>query len=666
MRNRVRRLVIAGLLAGAATPALAEDGATVAVRFGQLEAVRQMALSPSGRQVSYIANIGNGAQVLYVVDLAAGGTPKGILKQTIPEETLHGCTWGSEEVLVCYIDMHSRASGQAIAASRLLSVSSDGKSVNMLTGDYSQARYALTARYGGEVIDRGGEDGRVLITRMFLPEDRGAGSNIASADYLGLGVESINLKTRLRTTVERPREEYSEFITDGHGNIRISARIEDNATALKSWTRHYFYRKPNSRDWFGMSTVTRDADGLYSGFDPYAVDAASNVAYGFDSNDGRRALFTMALDGSGKRELVLARPDVDVNGLITIGRHHRVVGASYATERRISDYFDPEISKLAQGLHKALPGQPLIDFVDASGDEGKLLLFAGGDTDPGTFYLYDKASRQLGQLLPVRPLLAGQTLAPMKPITFPAADGTQIPAYLTVPVGSSGKGLPAIVMPHGGPATRDEWGFDWLVQFFAARGYAVIQPNYRGSAGYGAEWFRKNGFKSWRDAIGDVNDAGRWLLREGIAAPGKLAAVGWSYGGYAVLQGQVLDADLYKATVAIAPVTDLALLKFEASSEWNADAFERFIGSGPHVTEGSPALNAARFKAPVLMFHGDHDMNANVEQSRHMANSLRAAGKSVELVEYPGLTHSLVSSAARVDMLTRADAFLRKALGIAP
>ena len=260
---------------------------------------------------------------------------------------------------------------------------------------------------------------------------------------------------------------------------------------------------------------------------------------------------------------MLARNDVDVDGLIRIGRQRRVVGASYATDRREAEYFDPELRKLGAGLEKALPGHPAIDFVDASADESKLLIYAGTDVQPGTYFLYDKVSHGLGQLLPVRPSLEGVALAPMRTVEFPAADGTMIPAYLTVPTGSSGKGLPAIVMPHGGPNARDEWGFDWLVQFFAARGFAVIQPQFRGSGGYGAAWYQKNGFKSWRTAVGDVNDAARWLVGQGIADKGKLAIFGWSYGGYAALQSQVLDPDLFKAVVAVAPVTDLQLLRNE-------------------------------------------------------------------------------------------------------
>ena len=151
---------------------------------------------------------------------------------------------------------------------------------------------------------------------------------------------------------------------------------------------------------------------------------------------------------------------------------------------------------LGASLRKALPGSPSITFVDASADESKLVLFASSDTDPGRYYLYDKATHHLAEIMAVRPQLAAVPLATQRPITFKAADGTDIPAYLTLPPGSDGKNLPAIVMPHGGPSARDEWGFDWLSQFFANRGFAVLQPNYRGSSGYGSAWFQKNGFQS--------------------------------------------------------------------------------------------------------------------------------------------------------------------------
>ena len=666
MRNGMRRWLVAALLAGVASPAAAEDGATVATRFGQLEAVRQMSLSPGGTQVAYIAGGPSGSQILYVVDIAGGGVPKGIMKQAQPEITLRSCTWVTDVLLTCEIDRHMKHSGIVRSISRVISVSSDGKQVSMLSVDYNpNALYG--ASYGGKVVDwsAGAAGGHVLMTREYVPESHEGGSNI-NTNAEGLGVDEVDVATRIRHNVEKPRLDAIEFISDGKGKIRVMGRANVDPDGVLRGITHYFYRKANSRDWLELSDVKVVTDGLETGFDPWAVDPVKDVVYGFDYNEGRKALFTRALDGSLRQDLVLARNDVDVDGLIRIGRQRRVVGASYATDRREAEYFDPELRKLGAGLEKALPGHPAIDFVDASADESKLLIYAGTDVQPGTYFLYDKVSHGLGQLLPVRPSLEGVALAPMRTVEFPAADGTMIPAYLTVPTGSSGKGLPAIVMPHGGPNARDEWGFDWLVQFFAARGFAVIQPQFRGSGGYGAAWYQKNGFKSWRTAVGDVNDAARWLVGQGIADKGKLAIFGWSYGGYAALQSQVLDPDLFKAVVAVAPVTDLQLLRNEEFQTVSSTLSERFIGSGPHIQEGSPAQNVARFRVPVLMFHGDHDQNVDIEQSRYMVGKLKGAGKQVEYIEYPGLTHSLVSSDARIDMLKRSDAFFRQMLGLTP
>ncbi len=211
---------------------------------------------------------------------------------------------------------------------------------------------------------------------------------------------------------------------------------------------------------------------------------------------------------------------------------------------------------------------------------------------------------------------------------------------------------------------RDEWGFDWLVQYFAARGFAVLQPNFRGSAGYGADWVKDNGFKSWRTAIGDIDDAARWLSAQGIADKGKLAVFGWSYGGYAALQSGVAEPGLFKAIVAVAPVTDLSLLRQDHFNYADYPLVDAFIGNGEHVRAGSPAQNAAAFTAPVLMFHGDFDINVDIGHARLMESRLKSAGKDVRLVEFPGLAHSLTNSAARARLLSESDAFLRRALGL--
>jgi dipeptidyl aminopeptidase/acylaminoacyl peptidase len=580
------------------------------------------------------------------------------------DEHLTGCQFATEDWTICQVYV-TQGSGRLIEGStRLLAIKSDGSKSKQLSARGS-LRSFYDVNYGGGVVGLVVPDNpEAIMVQSYFGQEMNTGS-ILSAKNAGLAVETVDLESGKRKVFEQPKGDVVDYVSDGIGHVRLSA-VQSRSTGggYAGDTVTYMYRPKDGKGWEKLSEVVSTGPGLAKGFQPIAIDPGNNVAYGFDSNGAYSALYQRALDGSGATKMVLSRPDADVDSLITIGRNQRVVGASYATERRTVEYFDPELRQLSAALAKALPKAPLVSIIDASADESKLLIYAGSDTDPGNFYLFDKASKKLGQLLPVRPALAGVAMGQMKPVTYTASDGTSIPAYLTLPPGSDGKNLPAIVMPHGGPGSRDEWGFDWLSQYYAARGYAVLQPQFRGSAGFGSAWFQKNGFQSWRSAVGDVADAGRWLTKQGIADPSKLAIVGLSYGGYAALQSQVLDPNLFKAVVAIAPVTDLDLLRDEyqgSAAKLNAD---RFIGRGAHVEEGSPARHAAAFKAPVLMFHGVNDTNVGVEESRTMAERLRAAGKPVELVTFDGLAHQLDSTEARTTVLSRSDSFLRSAMGI--
>ena len=265
-----------------------------------------------------------------------------------------------------------------------------------------------------------------------------------------------------------------------------------------------------------------------------AVDPDLDVAYGFKRKDGRSALYSLSLDGTLTEKLVFARDDVDIDDVWRIGRRQRVIGATYSTDVPHVYFLDPAIDSLTASISRALPGHPALEIQESSSDESKLIIFAPSDTDAGVYYILDRGTHQLATFFVARNALENVKLATVKPITYPAADGTQVPGYLTLPPGvTNPKGLPAIVMPHGGPAARDQWGFDPFAQFWAARGFAVLQPNFRGSAGYGEEWFHVNGWRAWPLAIGDVLDGGRWLVAQGIADPAKLAVFGGSYGGCA-------------------------------------------------------------------------------------------------------------------------------------
>jgi len=649
------------LLATAALPmSAAWAQADNAALFGARESIQDIALSPDGNRLAVIQPAAGQGATLYVVDIASGKSVRVTGIDGDPER-LNWCRWVSNERLLCSIFAMSEIDAILAPFSRLVAFNADSSDVKVVSARASD-RATGYDQSGGQVLDwLPEEDGAILKSRKFIPEMM-TGSHVGNT-LDGIGVERIDTSSLKARTIESPKRDAVEYISDGHGRIRVmGTRPPQGATGYAGRSILYRYRAKDSDDWKPLSKVNTNSSDT---FNPYAVDRDLDIAYGFARRDGRLSLYSVSLDETMSEKLVYAHPEVDVSGLVRIGRRNRVVGVSYATEKRHVEFFDPELKRLQASLSKAVPGLPLINFVDSSLDESKLLLWAGSDIDPGRYYLFDKKTRRLAEALLARPELEKTTLSTVKPISYKAADGTMVPGYLTLPPGSTGKNLPTILMPHGGPSSRDEWGFDWLAQFFAAQGFAVLQPNFRGSSGYGDAWYQKNGFKSWRTAIGDVNDGARWMVAEGIADPAKLSIFGWSYGGYAALQAVATEPDLYKAAVAVAPVTDLEALRSDARNYSNFLAVNDFIGAGPHIREGSPAQNAAQIKVPVMMFHGDKDINVAIRQSRLMADRLRSAGKSPTLIVYPKLDHQLDDSAARADMLRKSDAFLRAAMGIA-
>jgi dipeptidyl aminopeptidase/acylaminoacyl peptidase len=303
-----------------------------------------------------------------------------------------------------------------------------------------------------------------------------------------------------------------------------------------------------------------------------------------------------------------------------------------------------------------------------------MLLYADGGAQPGRYMLFDRAAKKLTQVARSRPEIDARDIAEVVTIEYKARDGLKIPGIITWPTNvpaDQRKKLPLVVMPHGGPESYDSVGFDWLAQFLANEGYMVLQPNFRGSSGFGAA-FAEAGYHEWgRKMQDDITDGVKATQTVGWSDPARTCIFGWSYGGYAALAGGATTPDIYKCVAAIAGPSDLRAMLGWEKRERGADStayayWSRVIGDPDADKEAidavSPARLAAQFKAPVLLIHGTEDRIVDPAQSDKMESALKAAGKQVTYIRIKGDDHGLVNPDSRKTALTALSEFLAKYL----
>jgi dipeptidyl aminopeptidase/acylaminoacyl peptidase len=295
-----------------------------------------------------------------------------------------------------------------------------------------------------------------------------------------------------------------------------------------------------------------------------------------------------------------------------------------------------------------------------------------GPRKPTTYYMLDRTSHVASLIGKTYPHLDENDLGEVKPYPYTARDGLAIPAYLTLPPGRPPKSLPTVIFPHGGPGARDEISFDWWAQFMANRGYAVLQPNFRGSSGYGPK-FTAAGEHQWGLKMqDDITDGVKKLIADGIADPKRICIVGGSYGGYAALAGATFTPDLYACAIGVAGVFDLPKFLHTKRTRSDNDAevvsgWDALIGNMDSDSERldatSPARHADHVKCPILLLHGDGDTTVPIEQSEIEEAALRSAGKNVQFVRLEGDDHYLKLGTTRVRMLKEIESFLATNIG---
>jgi dipeptidyl aminopeptidase/acylaminoacyl peptidase len=468
----------------------------------------------------------------------------------------------------------------------------------------------------------------------------------------------VDLVTGKMKEVVRQRPDVWEWFADPSGVVRAGIGFTQ-----KKWSMVYRATEDASFRRVGSARFDDTDAGLGLMRFVYGSDEGYILS---SEKTGRDALYHFNYATLETGALIFESPTNDISDVL-LSEDGRTVSAAYYTDVRDRvEWFDPEMKEMQAAIDQAV-GSKEAWIVSRSRDRKKILVLVTGANDPGSYYYFRPDEGRMQRLAYVNEKMKGYKLSPSKPITYKARDGLVIHGYLTLPLGREAKRLPLIVMPHGGPfGVRDKGDYDVDVQLLANRGYAVLQPNYRGSESYGRD-FEDRGNGQWGRAMqDDLDDGMDWLVKEGIADPKRVCIVGASYGGYAALWGATRNPERYRCAASFAGVSDIArqlrysrdfFINRKSARKWR----DRVKGEADFkLTDISPIDHVDRLNVPVLLGHGDKDQRVPPKQSSLYARALERAGKPHEYHSYPGEGHGFASPDNLKAWLDSLEAFLKK------
>ena len=395
------------------------------------------------------------------------------------------------------------------------------------------------------------------------------------------------------------------------------------------------------------------------------VSDSNRGIIGTNAVSGRFAVYDYDFATATRGAALFEHPEVDVTNVV-VGPDGNVDGFTYDDDRPRVRWIDPAMARVQAALDNALPGRTNI-VLNASADGNRLLIFSWAADDPGTYYVYDQAARRLEVFASPYSDLHGYAFAPVRAISYRSRDGQTIHGYLTLPPGQPERGLPLIVLPHGGPFLRDRWIFDPQVQFLASRGYAVLQPNFRGSTGYGREFVERGYGQLGTGMIDDIDDGAEWLVQEGIADRSRVCIMGSSYGGYAAIWAAMRSPERYRCAISWAGPTDLPAqmrhdTRFVVAQRYIRERRRQLRGDEESsLSAVSPLRHPEMLRVPLLIGHGQHDGRVPVRQSTDLIRALnRRNASNVESIIYPKAAHDFTTVSESTDFLRRVEAFLAR------
>ncbi|TMP04087.1 S9 family peptidase [Pseudoalteromonas sp. S3178] len=454
---------------------------------------------------------------------------------------------------------------------------------------------------------------------------------------------------------------YQGWLLDHDGDVRGALSIDG--------LRGKFYYKNKDEEKF---RVLREYNIEDENITPLAFDFDNKTLF-VSSNIGRdtSALYYFHPEKNELGELIFGMPEVDVSNLMLSIKRKKLLGVRYLDEYPEVVYFDTETAQMMASLESAFKDK-VVNVTSRSKDEVLNIVYVGSDTDPGHYYLYDKAKNTLKSLVSPMDWLDKSQLSPMKPIKFNSRDGLTIRGYLTIPKDSNGKSLPLIVNPHGGPyGIRNSWGFNPETQFFASRGYATVQVNFRGSGGYGRRFQQAGYGGKWGSEMqNDLTDAVKYLVSEGVVDPKRVCIYGSSYGGYATMAGLTYTPEIYKCGINYVGITDVSLLFDSLPKHWEPqrELLKKQIGDPDDealMKKISPLYHVDKIVAPLMIVQGAKDPRVVKKHATDLRDALEDRGIVLtddEWIMKDDEGHGFQKEENKIELYTKIEKFLNKHL----
>jgi dipeptidyl aminopeptidase/acylaminoacyl peptidase len=525
---------------------------------------------------------------------------------------------------------------------QMFSVAADGKNLKALTA-FPKVRTEIFDDWR----DITGKEKEMMI-----------GLNKRDAKYFD--PYSINIETGELKVLYQNDKNYDSWFTDHTGTIRVASKTDGVNTT-------YYQRATEAAAFDSFLTTTYK--------DQFAIQFFSfdNKNLYVSSNIGRDKTAIVEYDLASKKEVkeIYSNPEYDVDGLSYSQKRKVLTLVSFTSWKRENHFLDAETEAEYKKMQDKFKGYE-IGIYGNNNAEDKFVVWTGNDKLAAKYYFYDKKTGETKFLGDAFPWLKEETMATMKPVEYKSRDQLTIHAYLTLPKGYEAKNLPVVINPHGGPWARDDWGFNNEAQLFANRGYAVLQMNFRGSTGYGKEFWLKSQ-KQWGKTMqDDITDGVQWLIKEGIADKKRVAIYGGSYGGYATLAGVTFTPDLYACAVDYVGVANMFTFMKTIPPYWEPykAMFYEMVGDpvkdSALLAAASPVLHAGNIKTPLFVAQGANDPRVNKAESDQMVEALKKRGVAVDYMVKNDEGHGFANENNRLDFYKAMDKFFDKYLSGKP